>query len=83
MLSDAGLVPVFVSTDYVYDGRKISPAEDEPQTPNTEYGRQKTAVERWLADRNEPWLITRLFPKFVSGDTTTPQRTGPMGKRYP
>src|SRR5579863_6752586 len=67
---NAGLVPVFVSTDYVYDGRKLSPAEDEPQTPNTEYGRQKAAVERWLADRNEPWLITRLS-KVVSGDTTT------------
>lgn len=67
---NAGLVPVFVSTDYVYDGRKISPAEDEPQTPNTEYGRQKTAVERWLIDRNGPWLITRLS-KVVSGDTTT------------
>ena len=67
---NAGLIPVFVSTDYVYDGRKISPAEDEPQTPNTEYGRQKAAVERWLTDRNEPWLITRLS-KVVSGDTTT------------
>jgi dTDP-4-dehydrorhamnose reductase len=67
---NAGLVPVFVSTDYVYDGRKITPAEDEPQSPITEYGRQKTAVERWLANRNEPWLIARLS-KVVSGDTTT------------
>lgn len=67
---NAGLIPVFVSTDYVYDGRKILPAEDEPQTPNTEYGRQKAAVERWLTDRNRPWLITRLS-KVVSGDTTT------------
>lgn len=67
---NAGLIPVFVSTDYVYDGRKIFPAEDEPQTPNTEYGRQKAAVERWLTDRNRPWLITRLS-KVVSGDTTT------------
>ena len=32
---DAGLVPVFVSTDYVYDGRKTSRTEDEPQAPNT------------------------------------------------
>jgi dTDP-4-dehydrorhamnose reductase len=67
---DAGIVPVFVSTDYVYDGRKPSPAEDEPQTPNTEYGRQKAAVERWLTARSEPWLITRLS-KVVSGDTAT------------
>lgn len=66
----AGLVPVFVSTDYVYDGRKVQPSEDEPQTPNTEYGRQKAAVERWLMQRPEPWLIARLS-KVVSGDTGT------------
>jgi len=73
VLDDAlkiGLLPVFVSTDYVYDGGKLLPAEDEPQTPNTEYGRQKAAVERWLMDRTEPWLIARLS-KVVSGDTTT------------
>jgi dTDP-4-dehydrorhamnose reductase len=67
---NAGLIPVFVSTDYVYGGKNISAIEDEPQTPNTEYGRQKATVERWLADRNEPWLITRLS-KVVSGDTAT------------
>ena len=66
----AGLVPVFVSTDYVYDGRKLLPSEDEPQRPNTEYGRQKAAVERWLMQRPEPWLIARLS-KVVSGDTAT------------
>jgi dTDP-4-dehydrorhamnose reductase len=73
VLEDAltvGLLPVFVSTDYVYDGGKLLPSENEPQTPNTEYGRQKAAVERWLMDRPEPWLIARLS-KVVSGDTTT------------
>ena len=64
----AGLVPVFVSTDYVYDGSRPLRTEDEPQTPSTEYGRQKTAVERWLRTRAEPWLVTRLS-KVVSGDT--------------
>ena len=65
----AGLVPIFVSTDYVYDGTKPLRTEDEPQVPKTEYGRQKAAVERWLASRPEPWLIARLS-KVVSGDTT-------------
>jgi dTDP-4-dehydrorhamnose reductase len=64
----AGLVPIFVSSDYVYDGSKPLRTEDEPPAPNTEYGRQKVAVENWLRTREEPWLITRLS-KVVSGDT--------------
>jgi len=66
----AGLKPIFVSTDYVYDGTRGMRTEDEPQSPNTEYGRQKAAVERWLQARPEPWLIARLS-KVVSGDTAT------------
>jgi dTDP-4-dehydrorhamnose reductase len=65
----ANLKPIFVSTDYVYDGARALRTEDEPQVPNTEYGRQKAAVERWLASRPEPWLVARLS-KVVSGDTT-------------
>jgi dTDP-4-dehydrorhamnose reductase len=64
----AGLVPIFVSSDYVYDGVKPLRREDEPRTPNTEYGRQKAAVEHWLEARPEPWLVARLS-KVVSGDT--------------
>jgi dTDP-4-dehydrorhamnose reductase len=66
----AGLVPIFVSSDYVYDGSRPLRTEDEPQAPNTEYGRQKAAVERWLQARREPWLVARLS-KVVSGDTAT------------
>src|ERR1700722_9165242 len=32
----AGLVPIFVSSDYVYDGEKPLRREYEPQTPTTE-----------------------------------------------
>lgn len=66
----ASLVPVFVSTDYVFDGRRGRRREDEAQCPNTEYGRQKTAIERWLGDRGGRSLVTRLS-KVVSGDPTT------------
>jgi dTDP-4-dehydrorhamnose reductase len=62
-----GVTPVFLSTDYVFDGSRSLRKEDEPQTPNTEYGRQKAAVEQWLQSRQEPWLIARLS-KVVSGD---------------
>lgn len=64
----AGLTPIFVSTDYVYDGTKPLRSEDEPQAPTTEYGRQKAAVEHWLAGQPKPWLVARLS-KVVSGDT--------------
>jgi dTDP-4-dehydrorhamnose reductase len=63
----AGLTPVFLSTDYVFDGTCGLRTEDEPQCPNTEYGRQKAAVEQWLQAHSEPWLIARLS-KVVSGD---------------
>ncbi|WP_316187594.1 MULTISPECIES: SDR family oxidoreductase [unclassified Bradyrhizobium] len=63
----AGLTPVFLSTDYVFDGTRGLRREDEPQCPNTEYGRQKAKVEQWLQGRSEPWLIARLS-KVVSGD---------------
>jgi dTDP-4-dehydrorhamnose reductase len=65
----AGLVPIFVSSDYVHDGTRPLRTEDEPQAPTTEYGRQKTAVERWLQAREEPWLVARLS-KVVSGNTS-------------
>jgi dTDP-4-dehydrorhamnose reductase len=65
-----GLTPVFLSTDYVFDGSRSLRGEEDPQAPNTEYGRQKAAVEQWLQSRPEPWLIVRLS-KVVSGDRRT------------
>src|SRR6185312_234130 len=56
----AGATPIYLSTDYVFDGSRPLRREDEPQAPNTEYGRQKAAVERWLQSRTEPWIVARL-----------------------
>jgi dTDP-4-dehydrorhamnose reductase len=70
LLSDIvaeGVMPVFLSTDYVFDGSRSLRREDETQAPNTEYGRQKAIVEQWLQSRPKPWLIARLS-KVVSGD---------------
>jgi dTDP-4-dehydrorhamnose reductase len=72
----AGLVPIFVSSDYVYDGSRALRTEDEPQAPTTEYGRQKVAVECWLRTQPQPWLVTRLS-KVVSGDTEAQSLIGP------
>jgi dTDP-4-dehydrorhamnose reductase len=56
----AGVTPVFASSDYVFDGRTGGYRETDLPTPNTEYGRQKHAVERHLAAIAEPWLTVRL-----------------------
>ncbi len=72
VLSDAqsaGLIPIFLSTDYVYDGTRGLRREDEPQSPTTEYGRQKAAVEQWLQERPKQWMIARLS-KVVGSETT-------------
>ena len=61
-----GATPVYLSTDYVFDGSRSLRREDELQAPNREYGRQKAAVEQWLQSRPETWVIARLS-KVVSG----------------
>jgi dTDP-4-dehydrorhamnose reductase len=63
LLTDAtarGIVPVFVSTDYVFDGTRGRRREDEPQCPNTEYGRQKAAVETFIQALPGRFLVARL-----------------------
>ena len=67
---ERGLTPVFMSTDYVYDSNPGERAEDEPRSPTTEYGRQKSEVEEWLEGIDRPWLICRSS-KIVSGDVGT------------
>lgn len=57
---DAGLVPVFASSDYVFDGTRGGYRESDLPAPCTEYGRQKLAVEQYLASIREPWLVVRL-----------------------
>lgn len=65
-----GLVPVYLSTDYVFDGVAGGYRETDPVSPSTAYGRQKAEVEAWLGARTEPWLICRSS-KIVSGERGT------------
>jgi dTDP-4-dehydrorhamnose reductase len=54
-----GIVPVFVSSDGVFDGSRALWREDDVPHPILEYGRQKLAVEQYLAALPPPWLIVR------------------------
>lgn len=56
----AGLTPVFSSSDYVFDGTRGGYRETDAPSPNTEYGRQKLAIEQYLATITDPWLVVRL-----------------------
>jgi dTDP-4-dehydrorhamnose reductase len=60
-----GIVPVFVSSDAVFDGSRGYWSEDDEPIPILTYGRQKLEVERHLAALPPPWIIVRL-PKLIS-----------------
>jgi dTDP-4-dehydrorhamnose reductase len=60
-----GIVPVFVSSDAVFDGSRPNWSEDDEPCPILTYGRQKVEVERHLSSLPPPWIIVRL-PKLIS-----------------
>lgn len=67
--------PVFISTDYVFDGEAGDRTESDETNPRMAYGRQKRAVEKWLSEQDGDWLIIRLS-KVVSGDRNTHSTLG-------
>ena len=64
-LRDAGITPVFASSDAVFDGSRGGWAEEDPVCPVLTYGRQKAAVEAVLLADARPSLIVRL-PKIIA-----------------
>jgi dTDP-4-dehydrorhamnose reductase len=64
---EMGLTPVYMSTDYVFDGSRGGRTEQEAVCPTTNYGRQKAEVEAWLERQKMPYLVCRAS-KIVSGD---------------
>ena len=57
-LLDAGVVPVFTSSEAVFDGTKGHYREDDTPHPATLYGKMKVEIETYLADK--PALVLRL-----------------------
>lgn len=64
-LSEAGVKPIFASSDAVFDGRLGMRAEQDPPNPVLTYGKQKLQVERYLQSTNRPSVIARMS-KLVS-----------------
>jgi dTDP-4-dehydrorhamnose reductase len=63
-LVENGVRPVFFSTDYVYDGVTGDYSETDPPSPNTEYGRQKAAMEEYIQSNHPEALIVRISKIF-------------------
>jgi len=56
----AGVVPVFASSDAVFDGTRGMWTEEDPVNPVLTYGRHKAQVEEYLQEKSCPWLTVRL-----------------------
>lgn len=59
-----GIVPVFASTDVVFDGARGGYREEDTPRPILTYGRQKLEIERFLEAHAPRHLILRL-PKVI------------------
>ncbi len=64
-LIDAGVKPIFASSDAVFDGSEGMRNESDPTQPILTYGKQKLDVEHHLRASKGPWVIARLS-KLVS-----------------
>lgn len=64
-LNEIKVLPIFLSSDYVFSGAKESGYTDfDPPCPNTEYGEQKAVVEKEIASTGKPYIIIRLSKVF-------------------
>ena len=64
-LWQAGILPVFLSSDQVFDGQAVHVlTENDPVAPQNVYGRQKARVEQALGADGRPFLALRLSKVF-------------------
>ena len=64
--------PVFISTDYVFDGHTGNYSEDDERNPVLAYGRQKKEVEDYLMHCGGNYIIARLARMYcLSEDRNT------------
>lgn len=63
-----GVVPVFISSDVVFDGARGNYREQDEATPTTKYGEQKRAVEAFLEQEVPNHVIVRLGKLYTLAD---------------
>jgi dTDP-4-dehydrorhamnose reductase len=59
-LYELDICPVFASSEMVFDGLKGQYVETDPVNPKVAYGEQKAAVEKFLAENSERFIVTRI-----------------------
>jgi len=59
-LAGCGIMPVFISSDAVFDGSRGLWTEQDAANPLLTYGRHKVAVEEYLMRGPAPYLVVRL-----------------------
>jgi dTDP-4-dehydrorhamnose reductase len=59
-LVEHGIVPVFASSDAVFDGSRGMWTEEDLVNPILTYGRHKARVEHHMQEKSCPWLVVRL-----------------------
>lgn len=66
------IIPIFISSQFVFDGVRGGYTEEDTVNPILVYGQQKVAVENYLKDRCEAYLVLRLPHVYgsVKGDRT-------------
>ena len=63
-LAKTSLQSIFLSSDYVFDGKTGSYTETSPTNPTTEYGKQKNIVEKTIPTLTDNYLIVRASKIF-------------------
>ena len=59
-LKKYNIKPVFISSDYVFDGKKGNYSEKDKPQPVITYGFQKLEVENYIQSNFEKYLIFRV-----------------------
>lgn len=49
----------FISSDYIFDGKKAEYREEDPPSPLNVYGRLKLKAEKWIQDHLDHYVIIR------------------------
>jgi dTDP-4-dehydrorhamnose reductase len=61
---DYGIKPIFLSSDFVFDGKTGNYKEDDKRNPCTVYGKHKKIIEDFLITGKKDYLIVRLSKIF-------------------
>jgi len=65
-LKQHNIKPIFLSSEFVFDGRKGNYTEQDTPNPILTYGRQKLLIEQYIQENFKEFIIVRLAKVFGS-----------------